>query len=124
MEFRGVTDKQITGIASNKPNPVQAPKEAISANRIREIRQAFESDLQRLQGSLGQNEHQSLLVAMYEGTENLLNSRVGEFQIHEYLETLKSTAQDLHNKGVKPSTFQSEMLRHAQDNVADLIRQS
>ena len=94
----------------------------ISAKRIRDIRKTFEEESQHLQETLGTEAHQTMLVAMYEGTESLLNKRISEFDIVEYLESLKINAQDLHNRGVSEIEFRSEMLKQSQDSVFKLLK--
>ena len=44
---------------------------------------------------LGDSEHQTMLVAMYEGTEKLLNRKVSDFAVMQYFEDLKFAAEDL-----------------------------
>ncbi|MBF0279645.1 MAG: hypothetical protein HQM13_17735 [SAR324 cluster bacterium] len=94
----------------------------ISAEKIRDIRKIFEEESQHLQETLGNEAHQTMLVAMYEGTENLLNKRVSEFEIVEYLETLKINAQDLHSRGVSEIEFRSEILKQSQDSLFNLLK--
>ena len=69
----------------------------ISLQDIRSLRQGFEREAETLRPVLGAAEHQSMLIAMYEGTEQLLNRRVPAFAVHEYLEGLKGSAQELRN---------------------------
>lgn len=93
----------------------------ISGDQIRTIRSSFEKDSQHLQQTLGNEDHQTMLVAMYEGTENLLNKRVSEFDITQYLESLKLNAQELHSRGVSQQEFREEMLRQSQDSVFNML---
>ena len=63
-----------------------------------------------------------MLVAMYEGTESLLNKQISEFEIVEYLESLKINAQELHHKGISESEFRLEMLKQSQDSLFQLLK--
>ncbi len=94
----------------------------ISAQKIREMRTTFEQESQHMQNVLGADQHQTMLVAMYEGTENLVNKPVSDFDVVGYLESLKLTAQELHNRGVSLHEFRSEMLRQSQDSVFNLLK--
>ena len=93
----------------------------LSTEKIRDIRKGFEQEIQPLQKSLGSHAHQTMLVAMYEGTENLLNKSISEFEIVEYLESLKANAQALHHRGISDSEFHLEMLKQSQDSVFRLL---
>lgn len=95
----------------------------ISFNQIREIRQTFEKDAQALQPRLDSGEHQSLLVAMYEGTEQFLNKSVSDFDVMTYLESLKTTARDLQRQGISGEEFRSSLFRQSQDSLVNLLRQ-
>jgi hypothetical protein len=57
--------------------------------------------------ALGDNQHQTLIVAMYEGTEKLLNQDVSEFAVLEYLEGLKLTAKELRQQGISGEQFRT-----------------
>ena len=94
----------------------------ISAEKIRDIRKSFEEESQYLQQTIGSEAHQTMLVAMYEGTESLLYKRVSEFEIVEFLESLKVSAQNLHSRGVSEMEFRSEILKQSQDSVIDLLK--
>lgn len=108
------------GNKSKVGNPSVVP--GISADQIRNIRQSFEKESQHLQKTLGDTAHQTMLVAMYEGTENLLNKRISEFEVTQYLESLKLNAQELHNRGVSPQEFREEIQRQSQDSVFNIIK--
>ncbi|MDP6215922.1 MAG: hypothetical protein QF649_01790, partial [SAR324 cluster bacterium] len=63
-----------------------------------------------------------MLVAMYEGTEKLLNQDVSEFAVIEYLEGLKLTAKELLQQGISGDKFRSTLLEHSVSTVLDLVR--
>ena len=105
----------------SQPETMQSFHE-ISAERIRNLRKTFEAESQHLQETLGTEAHQTMLVAMYEGTESLLNKRISEFEIVEYLESLKINAQELHHRGVSEIEFRSEILKQSQDSVFKLLK--
>jgi len=113
-----------TKTLSNNKSQSEAIQSAheISAEKIRDIRKIFEEESQYLEETLGSEAHQTMLVAMYEGTESLLNKRVSEFEIVEYLESLKVNAQDLHNRGASEIEFRSEILKQSQDSVLNLLK--
>jgi hypothetical protein len=83
----------------------------ISLQDIRSLRQGFEREAETLRPVLGAAEHQSMLIAMYEGTEQLLNRRVPAFAVHEYLEGLKGSAQELRNQGTGQSRISATALQ-------------
>ena len=66
----------------------------LSFENIRSFRQHFEQGITPLRSILGDDQHQTMIVAMYEGTEKLLNQDVSEFAVFEYLEGLKLTAKE------------------------------
>ena len=66
----------------------------LSFENIRVLRQHFEQGTSPLRSVLGDDQHQTMMVAMYEGTEKLLNQDVSEFAVLEYLEGLKLTARN------------------------------
>lgn len=123
MEFNTVNNGQKAfgsfAINSSFNNTVG---EKISANKIREYREFFEQESQHLQNTLGSKEHQSLMIAMYEGTENLIGKEVNDFDVVSYLESLKNTAQLLHNRGLTVSEFRNELLRTSQNSVFELLK--
>jgi hypothetical protein len=74
--------------------------------------------------ALGDNQHQTLIVAMYEGTEKLLNQDVSEFAVLEYLEGLKLTAKELRQQGISGEQFRTSLLEHSVSTVRDLVSSS
>ena len=73
---------------------------------------------------LGDEQHQTMIVAMYEGTEQLLNKNVSEFADLEYLEGLKLTAKELRQKGIYGDQFRSALMDHSSSSVRELLRSS
>ena len=73
---------------------------------------------------LGDEQHQTMIVAMYEGTEQLLNQNVSEFAVLEYLEGLKLTAKELRQKGVYGYQFRTALMEHSTSTVLELVRSS
>ena len=72
--------------AASKPK--QAPP-TWTIDKIRNMRQNFEQETIAMHNLLGDSELQTMLVAMYEGTEQLLNRSVSDFAVMQYLEDLK-----------------------------------
>ena len=66
--------------------------QGLSFQNIRSFRHNFEKGITTMRTFLGDEQHQTMIVAMYEGTEQLLNQNVSEFAVLEYLEGLKLTA--------------------------------
>ncbi len=96
----------------------------LSFENIRSFRQHFEQGITPLRSILGDDQHQTMIVAMYEGTEKLLNQDISEFAVLEYLEGLKLTAKELLLKGVSGEQFKTSLLEHAKTTIHDLIRSS
>ena len=71
---------------------------------------------------LGEEHHQTMIVAMYEGTEQLLNQNVSEFAVLEYLEGLKLTAKELRLKGIHGEQFRTALMEHSASTVSDLLQ--
>jgi hypothetical protein len=96
----------------------------LSVDNIRDLRQHFEQGSSPLRSVLGENQHQTMMVAMYEGTEKLLNQDVSEFAVFEYLEGLKLTAKELRQQGISGEQFRSTLLEHSVSTVRELVRSS
>ena len=96
----------------------------LSFENIRSFRQHFEQGITPLRSILGDDQHQTMIVAMYEGTEKLLNQDVSEFAVFEYLEGLKLTAKELLQQGVSGEEFKTSLLEHSASTVRDLVRSS
>ena len=73
---------------------------------------------------LGDDQHQTMIVAMYEGTEKLLNQDISEFAVLEYLEGLKLAAKELLLQGVSGEQFKTSLLEHSKTTIHDLVRSS
>ena len=96
----------------------------LSFENIRRFRQHFEQGTIPMRFALGDNQHQTLIVAMYEGTEKLLNQDVSEFAVLEYLEGLKLTAKELRQQGISGEQFRTSLLEHSTSTVRDLLSSS
>ena len=96
----------------------------LSFENIRFFRQQFEQETFPSSSIVGDEQHQTMLVAMYEGTEKLLNQDVSEFAVIEYLEGLKLTAKELLQQGISGDKFRSTLLEHSVSTVLDLVRSS
>ena len=96
----------------------------LSFENIRNFRQHFEQKTTPLRSVLGDDQHQTMIVAMYEGTEKLLNQDVSEFAVLEYLEGLKLTAKELLLQGVSGEQFKTYLLEHSKTTIHDLVRSS
>jgi hypothetical protein len=71
----------------------------ISLQDIRSLQHGFERKAEMLQLVLGNSEHQSMLIAICEGTKQLLNSPVLALAIHKYLKSLRGSTQELRDQG-------------------------
>ena len=96
----------------------------LSFENIRSFRQHFEQGITPLRSILGDDQHQTMIVAMYEGTEKLLNQDISEFAVLEYLEGLKLTAKELLIQGVSGEQFKTSLLEHSKTTIHDLLRSS
>ena len=65
-----------------------------------------------------------MIVAMYEGTEQLLNQNVSEFAVLEYLEGLKLTAKELRQQGVYGDQFRTALMEHSASTARELLHSS
>ena len=57
--------------------------QGLSFQNIRSFRHNFEKGITTMHSFLGDEQHQTMIVAMYEGTEQLLNQNVSEFAVLE-----------------------------------------
>ena len=96
----------------------------LSFENIRSFRQHFEQGITSLRSILGDDQHQTMIVAMYEGTEKLLNQDISEFAVLEYLEGLKLTAKELLLQGVSGKQFKTSLLEYSKTTIHDLVRSS
>ena len=83
-------------------------------DQIRGMRQQFEQETSAMMKKLGDSEHQTMLVAMYEGTEKLLNRKGSDFAVMQYFEDLKFAAEDLRKQGMSGENYRNSLLQHSQ----------
>ena len=98
--------------------------QGLSFQNIRSLRHNFEKGITTMRSFLGDEQHQSMIVAMYEGTEQLLNQNVSEFAVLEYLEGLKLTAKELRQQGVFGDQFRTALMEHSSSTVRELLHSS
>ena len=96
----------------------------LSFQNIRSFRHNFEKGITTMRSFLGDAQHQTMIVAMYEGTEQLLNQNVSEFAVLEYLEGLKLTAKELRQQGVYGDQFRTALMEHSVSTVRELLQSS
>ncbi len=120
MDARNVSLSHSAPLLSGKAAASTAPI-SLGLEEIRKIRQGFEQEVAQLKPALGNQEHQSMLVAMYEGTEVLLNRTVPEFAVVEYLEELKLTAQDLQQRGFHGGEYQQRLLEQSRHSLEGML---
>ena len=96
----------------------------LSFQNIRSLRHNFEKGITTMRSFLGDEQHQTMIVAMYEGTEQLLNQNVSEFAVLEYLEGLKLTAKELRQQGIYGEQFRSALMEHSSTSVRELLHSS
>ena len=96
----------------------------LSFQNIRSLRHNFEKGITTMRSFLGDEQHQTMIVAMYEGTEQLLNQNVSEFAVLEYLEGLKMTAKELRQQGIYGEQFRSSLMEHSSTSVRELLHSS
>jgi len=111
-------------LSRNSENTSTLNIHRLSFENIRIIRQNFEQVTLPLRKVLGENQHQTLMVAMYEGTEKLLNQDISKFAVLEYLESLKLTAKELNQKGLSVDQFRSTLLEHSVSTLNSLVHSS
>ena len=110
--------------SGNEQLSSESSNQRLSFENIRIFRQHFEQGTTLLRSVLGEDQHQTMIVAMYEGTEKLLNQDVSEFAVLEYLEELKLTAKELRQQGVSGEQFRTTLLEHSVSTVRDLVHSS
>ena len=102
----------------------EAETQGLSFKNIRIFRHNFEKGITTMRTFLGDEQHQTMIVAMYEGTEQLLNQNVSEFAVLEYLEGLKLTAKELRQQGVYGDQFRTALMEHSSLTVRELLHSS
>ena len=121
-----------TDLTFNLKNQATESKQSFSQVRIQELsfqnirsfRHNFEKGITTMRSFLGDEQHQTMIVAMYEGTEQLLNQNVSEFAVLEYLEGLKMTAKELRQQGIYGEQFRSSLMEHSSTSVRELLHSS
>ena len=98
--------------------------QGLSFQNIRSFRHNFEKGITTMHSFLGDEQHQTMIVAMYEGTEQLLNQNVSEFAVLEYLEGLKLTAKELRQQGIFGDQFRTALMEHSALTVSELLHSS
>ena len=98
--------------------------QGLSFQNIRSFRHNFEKGITTMHSFLGDEQHQTMIVAMYEGTEQLLNQNISEFAVLEYLEGLKLTAKELRQQGVFGDQFRTALMEHSTSTVRELLHSS
>ena len=98
--------------------------QGLSFQNIRNFRHNFEKGITTMRSFLGDEQHQTMIVAMYEGTEQLLNQNVSEFAVLEYLEGLKLTAKELRQQGIFGDQFRTALMEHSSSTVRKLLHSS
>jgi len=119
---------QVTGTQTSSSIPQTSfkaePKiasQAWSLDQIRGMRQNFEQETSTMVKTLGDSEHQTMLVAMYEGTEKLLNRKVSDFAVTQYLEDLKVAAADLRKRGMSGKNYRTSLLQQSQNALNRML---
>ena len=110
--------------SAGKQSFSEAETQGLSFQNIRIFRHNFEKGITTMRSFLGDAQHQTMIVAMYEGTEQLLNRNVSEFAVLEYLEGLKLTAKELRQQGIFGDQFRTALMEHSASTVRDLLHSS
>ncbi len=110
--------------SGNKRSYTEVEIQGLSFQNIRSFRHNFEKGITTMRSFLGDEQHQTMIVAMYEGTEQLLNQNVSEFAVLEYLEGLKLTAKELRQQGIFGDQFRSALMEHSSSTVRELLHSS
>ena len=118
------TDFQINITSGNEKNSSLSKNQKLSFDSIRIFRQHFEQGTNPLRSILGEDKHQTMIVAMFEGTEKLLNKNVSEFAVLEYLEGLKLAAKELSLRGFSGEKFRNSLINHSITSVKTLLTSS
>ena len=113
--------KQLSG---SRQSFSESDMQRLSFQNIRSLRHNFEKGITTMHSFLGDEQHQTMIVAMYEGTEQLLNQNISEFAVLEYLEGLKLTAKELREQGVFGDQFRTSLMEHSTLTVRELLHSS
>jgi len=118
------TNIQINVTSENEKSSSLSKNQKLSFDNIRIFRQHFEHGTNPLRSILGRDKHQMMIVAMFEGTEKLLNKNVSEFAVLEYLEGLKLAAKELSIRGVYGEKFRTSLINHSITSINTLLSSS
>ena len=111
-------------LSASKQSFSESATQGLSFQNIRSFRHNFEKGITTMRSFLGDEQHQTMIVAMYEGTEQLLNQNVSEFAVLEYLEGLKLTAKELRQQGVYGDQFRTALMEHSVSTLHNLLHSS
>ena len=111
-------------LSGSKQSFSESDIQRLSFQNIRSFRHNFEKGITTMHSFLGDEQHQTMIVAMYEGTEQLLNQNISEFAVLEYLEGLKLTAKELREQGVFGDQFRTSLMEHSTLTVRELLHSS
>ena len=114
VQVTGISSPSSIAKVSSKIGP-KAVSHTWTLDQIRGMRQNFEKEASKMLKTIGDSEHQTMLVAMYEGTEKLLNRNVSDFAVMQYLEDLKMTAEDLSKRGMSGENYRNSLLQQSQN---------
>ena len=117
-------DSQFNIDSKDEKSSFLSKKPKLSFDNIRVFRQHFEQGTNPLRSILGADKHQTMIVAMFEGTEKLLNKNVSEFAVLEYLEGLKLAAKELSLRGFSGEKFRNSLINHSITSVNSLLSSS
>ena len=115
---------QKSQLSGNRQSFSESDIQGLTFQNIRSLRHNFEKGITTMRSFLGDEQHQTMIVAMYEGTEQLLNRNVSEFAVLEYLEGLKLTAKELRQNGVYGDQFRTALMEHSASTVRELLHSS
>ena len=110
--------------SGSKKSFFESDIQGLSFQNIRSFRHNFEKGITTMRSFLGDEQHQTMIVAMYEGTEQLLNRNISEFAVLEYLEGLKLTAKELREQGVSGDQFRTVLMEHSVSTVREMLHSS
>ena len=111
-------------LSGSKQSFSESEIQGLSFQNIRSFRHNFEKGITTMHSFLEEEQQQTMIVAMYEGTEQLLNQNVSEFSVLEYLEGLKLTAKELRQQGVYGDQFRTVLMEHSASTVRELLHSS
>ena len=114
VQVTGISSPSSMAKVSSKIEP-KGDSQTWTLDQIRGMRQNFEKETSIMVKTIGDSEHQTMLVAMYEGTEKLLNRNVPDFAVIQYLEDLKMTAEDLSKRGMSGENYRNSLLQQSQN---------